>query len=182
MDLTLRDAQPGDRALVHALFAALQEAEREMEPNRLPGDQCGPHVDWLLDWAAEGGMVLIAELGGVPVGLLIAGLRDDGAYVLPENRIVGEVSDLYVAPEARRRGVAMRLLAEAEARFAAQGVRRMEISTLAANAPAAALYRRWAGAPQLLTFARAVGAPPSHDARLHASLTSDSPPDPERPA
>lgn len=150
----LRDAAPGDAPLVRAMFAALQDHERTMEPNRLPGRDCGAHVEALLRWARGAGFVLIAELDGEPAGLLIAGTEDEGAYVLPENRVHGVVSDLYVAEGARRRGVARALLAEAERRFRAAGLARMEIGTLAANDAARALYEDWAGPAYAALYAK----------------------------
>jgi ribosomal protein S18 acetylase RimI-like enzyme len=137
------------------MFDALQAFEREIEPNRLPPAEAGPHFDHLMRWSAEGGFILIAEdARGAPAGMLIAGRADEGAFVLPRNRPHGEVSDLWVAPAARRQGLATRLLAEAERRFRAAGLRRMTIAALAANAPAAALYRRWAGGPHAVLYAR----------------------------
>ena len=152
--IPIRDAGPRDRPAVLRLYAALQDFERAFEPNRLPGEACAPHVDALLAWAARDGFVLLAGPRAAPVGLLIAGRHDEGAYVLPENRPHGVVSDLYVAPEARRKGLGLALLRTAETRFAAAGLRRMEISALAANLPARALYDRWAGPPDSLTWAK----------------------------
>ncbi|SDW17240.1 Acetyltransferase (GNAT) family protein [Albimonas donghaensis] len=164
----LRDAGPADGAAVFALFAALQDFERAREPDRRPGADCAGHVAWLTDWAAEGGCVLLAEdAAGAAHGLLIAGLQDEGAYVPEATRIRGHVSDLYVAPEARRKGLALALLREAEARMAARGVRKLTIDALAWNAPALALYRAWAGPETTIGFERdlpvaaAVDFPPS---------------------
>jgi len=153
----LRDAAPADRGAVRVLFRALQAEERDLEANRAPPEATDAHVDALLAWAGEGGLVLLAEAPPepAPVGLLIAGLKDEGPWVLPENRPHAEVSDLYVAPGRRRLGLARAMLAEAEARFAARGIRRMEIATLAVNAPARRLYEAWSGAPPaLVTFAK----------------------------
>jgi ribosomal protein S18 acetylase RimI-like enzyme len=158
MTHALRDARPSeDRPHVIRLFRALQAEERAMEPNRAPPEHTDPHVDALLEWAATGGLVLLAEApdSREPVGLLIAGLQDDGPWVLPENRPHAYVSDLYVAPDHRRRGLARAFLETAGRRFAAQGIRRIEISTLAANAPARALYESWTGAPaEVLAYAK----------------------------
>ncbi len=92
------------------------------------------------------------------MGLPIGGIPDEGAYVLPENRMRGEIPDLYVAPEARRTGLALALLGEAERRFEGLGVRRVEIGALAANPAARALYGRWAGRPHAVLCALAAGA------------------------
>ena len=154
---TLRDARPEDRGAVIALFRGLQAFEREFEANRAPPGETDAHVDALLAWAAKGGCALLAEIDGRPVGLLIAGLTDDGPYVLPENRPHAQVTDLFVAPEARRRGLASAQIAEAERRFRAAGIRRMEIGVLAPNAGARALYAAWSGGgPVHMTYAEAL--------------------------
>lgn len=147
-------ARPGDRAAIEAMYDGIQAAELEWEPNRMPPGRCGPHVEGLIDWAARGGFILLAEDEAGPGALLIAGLQDDGGWVLPGNRLRGEISDLFVAPRLRRRGLGLALLQEAERRFRAQGIGRIEIGTLVANAAARALYRRWAGAPNLEIYVR----------------------------
>ncbi len=52
------------------------------------------------------------------------------------------MTDLFVAENGRRRGVARALMAEAEARFQARGLPSMRLSVLAANEIACAAYRR----------------------------------------
>jgi ribosomal-protein-alanine N-acetyltransferase len=51
------------------------------------------------------------------------------------------VLNVAVAPEARRRGVARALLAEVEARAAAEGAARATLEVRRSNAPAIELYR-----------------------------------------
>ena len=155
----IRDARlPQDRAAIEAMFDGLQLVELDWDANRMPPGKCGAHVDHLLAWAAESGFVLMIDDDEGPCAMLIAGEVDEGGWVLPENRIRGDVSDLFVAPRARRQGLAWALLQEAERRFAARGRTRIEIRAVAQNAAARAMYRRWAGEPRVVAYERVLTA------------------------
>ncbi|MEO0681788.1 MAG: GNAT family N-acetyltransferase [Pseudomonadota bacterium] len=146
------------------MMQGLQAYELTIEPNRLPPEEIGPHLKHLLDAAErEDGFVLLAEDdGGAALGFLIGvPLEESGDYVLPENRRYGLVTDLFTAPQARRKGVARALLAEAERRFAAKGLRRMEIGALAGNAPARALYAEVFGAESAVIYAKPLRRDPA---------------------
>jgi ribosomal protein S18 acetylase RimI-like enzyme len=54
-----------------------------------------------------------------------------------------EVTDLYVVPDARRRGVAAALLRDGIAAFRGDGVEHVELDVLATNSAARAVYARW---------------------------------------
>ncbi|MEM1315852.1 MAG: GNAT family N-acetyltransferase [Pseudomonadota bacterium] len=155
-DIEIRVVGREARDEVLPLMAGLQAFELTLDPNRLPPEEIGPHLDHLFDAVdREGGFVLLAEQAGRPVAFLLGVVAEEGGhFVLPENRRYGIVTDLFVAPEARRRGLAARMMAEAEARFAALGLAQMEIGTLAANGPARALYLRWAGREQSVIYAK----------------------------
>ena len=154
----IREARPGDRPALVGFMAALQDHEHRREPNRLPGaEMADAHLAALEAWVADGGAVLVAESGGRPVGFLVYGIEEElGCYVLPENRRVGLLSDLYVAPEARGQGISRALVREAETRLRAAGIRRVEIGVLAANAPARAVYEALGYAVSDLTMTRSL--------------------------
>lgn len=82
--------------------------------------------------APPDGCFLVARLGGRAVGC--GGLRtlEPG---------VGEVKRMWVAAEARGRGLSRRLLAELEARAAAMGMLRLRLDTNRTLSEAQALYR-----------------------------------------
>jgi ribosomal-protein-alanine N-acetyltransferase len=71
------------------------------------------------------------EAGEGVLGFAIVWLIHDELHVL----------NVAVAPEARRRGVARALLAEVEARAAAEGAARATLEVRRSNAPAIELYR-----------------------------------------
>jgi ribosomal protein S18 acetylase RimI-like enzyme len=72
-----------------------------------------------------------AWAGGEPVGLISAGIRDG----------VGHLGALWVAPEARGRGLAVGLMNAACAWLQARGCARVELEVTEGN-PASEIYRR----------------------------------------
>lgn len=155
----IRAATGADRPALERFMAALQDHERAMEPNRLPGAQmAATHVAALLAWVSEhpAAGCLIAQDDRGPAGFLLWGIeKEPGTYVLPRNRIVGCLSDLWIEPRARGRGLARALVRAAEAHLAAHGVVRIEVSALPANAEALAAYAALGYRPCLVTLARA---------------------------
>ncbi|MDQ5820696.1 MAG: GNAT family N-acetyltransferase [Actinomycetota bacterium] len=86
-------------------------------------------------WRGEGSTFLIAWDEGRPVG---------HAHVAWEGTKLGvpEIQDVYVAKEARRRGVATELSLAAEREAAARGHDRLSLSVGTGNVAAQALYKR----------------------------------------
>jgi ribosomal protein S18 acetylase RimI-like enzyme len=156
--MILRAALPEDRPALVAFMAALQDFEHEIEPNRTPGaEMAGKHLAGLEAWAAEhpGGGVLVAEIGGALAGFIIFGVTEEfGELVPPETRLLGQISDLWVAPTARGRGIASALVDAAEARFREAGLKRVEISALAGNTQAQRLYESLGYGPYHVTLAK----------------------------
>jgi ribosomal protein S18 acetylase RimI-like enzyme len=74
--------------------------------------------------------LLVAEVDGRMVGTVIAGW--DGWRA--------NFYRLAVRPSARRRGIALRLVAEAERRLAAKGARRLSAIVMSEHDPAVALW------------------------------------------
>ena len=102
----------------------------------------------------EADVAVIADEDGRVVGFALARRKAP---------LHGVVTDLYVAPDARRRGVAAALVREAVARVAALGVEVVEIGVQASNAVARTAYERWGFRASELTLA----APAAElDARL----------------
>jgi len=157
-DITIRAADAGDKPRLAAFMAALQEFERATEPNRTPGpEMAASHIDALVAWAGmrPGGSVLMADVAGEAVGFLVTGINEElGTYVPAEARLVGHLSDLWVEPAFRGRGIARALIAEAESRLRAAGIHRAEISALPSNDQARALYHGLGYADCLMTMGR----------------------------
>ena len=132
MNLRVRSAEPGDRAIVHALLTA------QLIEHDLPADR--DRIDRGLDAALRPGSpawLLLAERDGEPVGVLLA------------NQIVsvekgGEtlwIEELYVTAEARRTGVARTILAHVLEEARRQGLRALDLEVVRTQAAAFALYR-----------------------------------------
>lgn len=158
MTVTVRDARPGDRPALVGFMAALQDFERGIEANRKPGAEIADgHLAALEAWVAErpGGGVLVAESDGRPAGFLLFGVHDEfGDYVLEWNRRLGLLSDLWVEPWARGRGVARALIAAAEARLRAAGIARAELAMVDGNLQARRLYEALGYAAYQVTLAK----------------------------
>ncbi len=99
-------------------------------------------------------ILLIAEEGAEPVGFsqlypAFSSVRLERTYIL---------NDLFVAPEARCRGVAKALLEASEEAARDEGAGSLSLSTALDNAPAQSLYRKagWRQDERFLTFVKAL--------------------------
>jgi ribosomal protein S18 acetylase RimI-like enzyme len=79
-------------------------------------------------------IAFVADEDGRPVGFALARRRSDRS---------GTLTDLYVAPEARRRGVARELVHEVVRALAARGIERLDLDVQFSNAAARSVYTRW---------------------------------------
>jgi ribosomal protein S18 acetylase RimI-like enzyme len=132
MTLRVRNAEPADRAIVHALLTA------QLIEHDLPAES--DRIDRGLDAAFRAGSaawLLLAERVGKPVGVLLA------------NQIVsvekgGEslwIEELYVIPEARRAGVARAILTHVLEEARRRGLRALDLEVVRTQSAALALYR-----------------------------------------
>jgi GNAT superfamily N-acetyltransferase len=123
--VTLRRARDGDAEAVFAMLYALAEAVGEAEAfastvEDIRRDGFGPAPLY---------ETLIAELDGRLVGLLTL----FPTYSTYKGRPCLHVNDLYVAPEARGRGVARRLMARVCRLARERGCCRVELKVLETN-------------------------------------------------
>jgi ribosomal protein S18 acetylase RimI-like enzyme len=96
------------------------------------------------------GLAFLAEDGeGRPLGLALARRTSP---------LVGRLADLYVVPEARRRGVASALVASVVQRLAEDGAEYVDLEVGADNAAARSAYRRFGFREHLLTMVAPVQA------------------------
>ena len=158
--MKVREARPGDRPALVRFMAELQDFERALEPNRQPGPEIADrHFAALEGWVAEhpGAATLVAEVDGRPAGFLLFGVVEEfGDYVLPQNRAFGMLSDLWVGPDARGKGVARSLIAAAEARLKAAGITRVEVTAVPGNTTALRLYAELGYGPYQVTLSKAL--------------------------
>ena len=126
------------------------------EAGSVPGVSDDPaSLERLLETSEDA--LLVAEVAGRMVGTVIAGW--DGWRA--------NFYRLAVLPSARRRGIALRLVAEAERRLAAKDARRLSAIVLSEHDPAVALWLS--------------GLPPRHPGRPLRPHPLSPPPLPIRP-
>jgi ribosomal protein S18 acetylase RimI-like enzyme len=123
--LRIRRLDSGDPD-VAALRAAL-----DAEVARLYADVPGFAASNPFDAPGEQDMLLVAFQAGAPAGL--AGLRPCGATI-------AELKHVYVAPRARRRGIASALLDELEATARERGYVALRLDTGARQREALSMY------------------------------------------
>jgi ribosomal protein S18 acetylase RimI-like enzyme len=126
------------RAATSADLPALEQLWRAFSVEVPEAPWRDPDLDEELREIAEivaDGVALVAEDDdGAPVGLALA---------RPAGSRLGRLTDLYVVPAARDRGVASALMLEAVARLRALGLEYVELEVLASNAAARVVYERW---------------------------------------
>jgi ribosomal protein S18 acetylase RimI-like enzyme len=88
-------------------------------------------------------VALLAEENGTAVGFALARRRGSRT---------ARLTDLYVAPGERRRGVAEALMREVVAAYRDQGVEYLDLEVMASNTGARAVYSRWGFRDDSLTL------------------------------
>ncbi len=97
------------------------------------------------------GGVLVARLDGELAGFATFAV-EDGSFALDASR--GVLSNLYVRPERRRRGVGTALLEAVETRLAERGVDVLRLEAMAENEAARRFYRANGYEPHRVTMER----------------------------
>lgn len=133
MSLTIREARPGDAALVLRFVRELADYERE--PDAVVATE--PMLDEVLFGANPRVFCDIAEWNGEPAGVTVwfynfsTWLGRHGIYL----------EDFYVTPAMRGRGIGRALMARLARRCVDEGLERMDWAVLTWNEPAIAIYR-----------------------------------------
>jgi ribosomal protein S18 acetylase RimI-like enzyme len=128
--MNIREATEADRSRLRELYT---EFVREIPPPAdLPLDL--EHELSELDEYLTDHLALVAENGGEVVAFALAKLDDHPG--------VGVLSDLYVAPGARRQGAARELIREVSQRLGAQGAEAITLGVQVDNGDARATYER----------------------------------------
>ncbi|MDZ4734947.1 MAG: GNAT family N-acetyltransferase [Rhodospirillaceae bacterium] len=144
--LDLRPMQPADRALMLRFMRDLADDEAEMHWAMRPGSEITLNEveRSIREIAAEEGAILIAELDGQPVGYgaAVCQIASDEHELREDWFHRGMVTDLYVAPEGRRRGIGLALLGALERSIAPRGLDWLQIVVSPDNAAALALYKK----------------------------------------
>src|SRR5260221_5002293 len=159
----IRPYQPADYAGVLRGMHDLQDHERALHPSRRPAAEVAEaYLARLRQRVAErAGAIFVAEDQGVVIGFIGCYVKDGGPSLIEtaEFSRYGYVSDLDIASEWRGRGLAQRLLAEAERHLAQHGVTRLRIGVLAANVSAPRAHARYGFVPYVNELEKPIGSP-----------------------
>jgi ribosomal protein S18 acetylase RimI-like enzyme len=114
----------------------------------------------------ESGRSWVAELDGAVVGMALARVSSPR---------LGRLTDLYVRPHERGRGVAKALVHEVVRALDDEGVEALDLEVMASNAVARAVYQRWGFQEDALTLVASVPAlltrlDPGADAASYGSI------------
>jgi len=147
--VALRPARDDDADAVVGFALALADFNRAHHPERYTRDDFAP-ARTALEAAARRGFLardgdalyLIAELGALPIGYAVTRVVPPVAEADNGTGETGLLDELFVAEEARGRGVGSRLLEECLGWLRRRGIRRVVLHAYAWNAPARALYER----------------------------------------
>ena len=129
MSGTVRRAGPDDVEVVSKLYREFT-AEVPLAPFDTLEQELGEASEMLMSETA----FLAEDADGVAVGFVLARQRAPG---------YGKVTDLYVAPEGRRSGVATELMREVVSAFRDLGIEHVDVDVRVSNTVAHALYARW---------------------------------------
>ncbi|MBK7971839.1 MAG: GNAT family N-acetyltransferase [Deltaproteobacteria bacterium] len=128
----IRIATDADAAPLLAMMRLFHAGENaRLDRERLRGSLAELVTD------ARLGRVLIAEAGAEPLGYAVVTFGFDLAVGGRD----ASLTELYVRPTARRRGLGALLLAEVERAALAAGARHLRLSVFPENEPAFTLYR-----------------------------------------
>jgi ribosomal protein S18 acetylase RimI-like enzyme len=145
--VTIRPASAADHDVLRELW---EEFEAEL------GGEPYLHETWEEAWedlsvTIDDGVALIAEEDGSPVGFVFCVLGDRG-------RKTAHVTDIYVRPELRRRGIGQALLAELIEPARAAGLGHVSLEVLMHNVDARRLYERLGFVPVDMFLVAPLGA------------------------
>lgn len=145
--MTIRPATEADHDLIHELW---EEFEAEL------GHESYQRETWEEAWedlsvTLREGVALIMEEEGRALGFIFCVLGDRG-------RQTAHVTDIYVRPEARSRGIGRALLAELVTPARDAGLAHVSLEVLVRNADARRLYERLGFAPVDIFMVAPLGA------------------------
>ena len=126
--MTIRDARPADRERLRELYTAF--VQEIPPPPGVPLD-LDHELGELEEYLGHEHVALVAEDDGAVVAFALGRMRHPGQ---------GRLSDIYVAPEARRRGIARELIREVTRRLRDEGAVVLTLDVQVGNAAARAAY------------------------------------------
>ncbi|MEM1269095.1 MAG: GNAT family N-acetyltransferase [Bacteroidota bacterium] len=143
----IRVATLGDRDDLTNMWRALQTEQAGFDERFRPAaDGAERWRNEVADWIrSDAHRLLVAEIDGRRVGFLAAGPWHAPPVYEPAFEVY--ISEIYVQPEHRRRGLARALVEAAQAWANGLGGVRLRLGVLANNAPALAFWARLGARP-----------------------------------
>jgi GNAT superfamily N-acetyltransferase len=155
--IAIRAARDEDREAIVALIHQLNLHEAALCEDRrtdyAAAEECFEAI-WVRIARDGGALVVAVDEDDAPLGVLSLAFATDKPFVREELRRYGVVTDLVVAETHRGSGIGRMLLAEAEERVRREGLSRLLIGVLGANAQALASYRATGFADYMLMLAK----------------------------
>lgn len=143
-EVVLRPYTSVDYDDVVRLVIQLQEYERTIEENRVPGEQIGKrYIDELVKKANEqSGTMIVATIEGAVVGYVCVIIEEEDDEYLTTLRRYAYITDIVVNETSRRLGIGARLMHAAEDYARKSGLSDITVNVLAANDPARRTYEK----------------------------------------
>jgi ribosomal protein S18 acetylase RimI-like enzyme len=137
---TIRRARKDDLERLVDLVSRLKRLNGEFDSLLTPTEDLEREVTKYLESAisSDDYVVLVVEDGGKVEGVLIAKVVDRCFY---KPRMVGQISDFYIMPEYRRRGLGYRMVEEAERILRSKGAEMIFAEFPTKNVIAEGFYR-----------------------------------------
>jgi ribosomal protein S18 acetylase RimI-like enzyme len=154
-DVVIAPAATADVADLRRGLIALQEYECALHDTRLSAQAVAdPYLTWMLrQVAAQDGLCLVGRQAKEFFGFVAGWIeRADNPAETEDSTTFGYISDICILPKWRGRRLSAPLLQAMEQHFQSKSVRRLRISTLAANQRALAAYKSAGYSPYEMTL------------------------------
>lgn len=147
---------PADEPAILSFIIGLQDHEAAFEPDRRRDmDFAAEHWRDLQHRCAERhGVMLVAEDGGKPVGWAFAHDEKAEVFVVEPERSHGFLTELFLLPEARGKGLGRALIEGCEAWARERGHRLLTVGVLSHNRSAIRAYEGAGYAPYVTIMRR----------------------------
>lgn len=151
MNIVIRSLQTADLHSIGELFDQYRQLYEQ------PSDEALAQRFMAERFARDESVVLVAE---DPAGKLVGFRQLYPSHCSVEAAPIYTLYDLFLSPMARERGTGRQLLQAAQARAAADGMVRMDLTTARTNTKAQSLYESlgWVRDDVFLTYNRRVGS------------------------
>lgn len=147
---------PEDKPAILRFIWGLQRYEAGFEYDRRLDEAYGEEQFAAMMTEAEKGTVFVAEADTGLVGWVVVVESQSPAYVIAEERVVGQICELYVDEVARGQGAGKALLAACEDWSRGKGHKIIRIGHLASNDLAASVYDKAGYAPYTVNRRKAL--------------------------